>query len=111
MNLKTYTSLFFFVLLMVGFNDAVADQKSNLHVLRVFSEDQTTGGFYTTENILADCTWGLMYVDLTNPAGRAQFALLLQAKAQGLKLSRVDYTKNPAGTAAGICTANGIHME
>lgn len=86
---------------------AFADQKADLHVLRVFSEGANVGGFFPVENISADCLWGLMYVDLTSPAGRGQLALLLQAKAMNLKLQRVDYAKNGNGT----CSATSIHIE
>lgn len=86
---------------------AFADQKADLHVLRIFSEGATTAGFYPVENIWADCAWGLIYVDLSNVAGRGQLALLMQAKAQNLKLQRVDYTKAPSGT----CTLTGLHIE
>jgi len=85
--------------------------KYDLHVLRVFSEGQSKAGFFTTENISADCLWGLMYVDLSSPTGRGQLALLMQAKAQGLKLARVDFTRSATGYPAGSCLATGIHVE
>jgi len=84
----------------------------DLHVLRVFAEGQTTAGFFAVENIGAECLWGLMYIDLSNATGRAQMALLINAKAQGLKLQRIDYIKNPgAGYTEGTCLAKGIHVE
>lgn len=87
-------------------------QAGDLHVLRIFAEGESRAGFFTVENIGAECLWGLMYIDLSNAAGRAQMALLVNAKAQGLKLQRIDYIKNPgAGYAEGTCLAKGIHVE
>lgn len=86
-------------------------QKYDLSVKRVFSENQTTGGFFTAENIAADCLWGLVYIDLAQPAGRSQMALLITAKAQGLRIQRLDYKKDVPGYPAGACVASGIHIE
>lgn len=85
--------------------------KNDLHVLRIFSEGQSTAGFFTVESISADCLWGLMYLDLSTPSGRGQLALLMQAKSQGLKLQRVDFSKDAPGYPAGTCLATGIHVE
>lgn len=86
---------------------ALAEQKSSLHVRRIFTESAATAGFLPIEDISADCLWGLMYIDLSTQAGRAQLALVMQAKVQNLVLARVDYSKNPNGT----CSVYGIHVE
>lgn len=80
-------------------------QRADLHVMRVFTESATTGGFYPAESI--DCLWNLLYIDLSTPSGRGQLALLMQAKAQNLRVARLDYNKNPDGT----CSVWGIHVE
>lgn len=99
--------------LMLGSSASAQSQPSkyDLHVLRVFTEGQSTAGFFTVENISADCLWGLMYVDLSTPSGRGRLALLMQAKAQGLKLQRVDFVKNASGYTSGTCLATGVHVE
>jgi hypothetical protein len=86
-------------------------QKSNLTVKRIFAEGQAGGGFYTAEDISADCLWGLFYIDMSGPGGRGQLALLISAKAQNLRLQRVDYKKNVAGYPAGACLVSGLHVE
>jgi hypothetical protein len=86
-------------------------QKHNLTVKRVFAEGPSGGGFFPTEDIAADCLWGLIYFDLAQPAGRAQMALLINAKAQNFRLQRVDYKKNAAGYPAGTCVLTGLHVE
>ncbi|MBT9494367.1 MAG: hypothetical protein IV107_18930 [Paucibacter sp.] len=85
---------------------ARADSIGGLTVLRIFSEGTGGGGFYPKEPIPM-CKWGLMYVDFQSPAGRAKLALLMQAKAQGLLLQRVDYVVNLDST----CSATAIHIE
>lgn len=87
-------------------SSANADQKAGLHVQEVFAESASTGGFYPAESVSADCKFGVFYLDLSTPSGRAQLALLMQAKAQGLVLPRIDYIKNSDGT----CTATGLHI-
>jgi hypothetical protein len=86
-------------------------QKYNLTVKRIFAEGQTGGGFFPAEDIAADCLWGLFYIDMSVPAGRGQIALLISAKAQNLRLQRVDYRKNVAGYPAGSCLLSGLHIE
>lgn len=86
---------------------ASADQLFDLHAARAFSEGSASGGFMPVENISAQCLWNVMFVDLSNMGGRAQFALLMQAKAQNLRLQRVDYVRSAGGT----CAVVGLHVE
>lgn len=70
----------------------------------IFSENQNAAGFYTSEG-LSQCMWGIMFIDLSNEAGRAQLSLLLVAKTSGLKIVRMDYYISDSK-----CYLSGMHI-
>jgi hypothetical protein len=99
------------LLLPLAAGAQTAHQKLDLSVKRVFTEGAANGGFFPREDIGADCLWGLMYLDLSNPGGRAQLALLINAKNTQQRLQRVDYHKDVPGTPLGSCWLRGLHIE
>lgn len=64
-------------------------------VNQIFTVTGARAGFSTVEGLPAQCTYGLMYIDLTQPSGKAQLAQVLTAKTAGHKIVRLDYTINP----------------
>ena len=74
-------------------------------VLRILSENQTTAGFYTKEG-LTQCKWGIMFIDLSSEAGRAQFSMILTAKVAGQKIIRMNYI-----ISSEKCRLTGLHTQ
>ena len=92
-------------ILFLASSGSHADQLlETFHVSRTFAEGDSTGGFYTQED-LSECKWGLMYIDLSKESGKANFALVLTAKTANQPIVRIDYTVSSSGT----CSATGIH--
>lgn len=79
---------------------------TNKTVTRIFSEGENRAGFYTAEG-LAECKWGIMYINLSHYAGRAMMSQLLTAKSAGFKVVRIDYAVSSSGT----CSASGLHIQ
>lgn len=97
------------LILMVFFfsSSSIADQLLNTyHVKRIFAESSTIAGFYAAEG-LTECKWGIMYIDLSKEAGKAQFSIVLTAKTVNQTITRMDYTVNTDGA----CSLTGIHLE
>lgn len=85
---------------------ARADQTLQIyHVLTVFAESGTSAGFFPKEP-LPQCLYGIMYIDLSSPAGKANMALVTSAKSMGWAITRMDYTKLPNGT----CSLVSLHV-
>lgn len=76
-------------------------------IKRIFAEGTASGGFYTNEG-LPQCLYHIMYLKLDTDTGKAQFSMLLAAKASGQKIVRIDYTVNPSN---GKCNLTGFHVE
>lgn len=113
MNIKMRKKLFINMLgwcmssLLFITSGAFANQIStNKTVTRIFSEGENRAGFYTAEG-LSECKWGIMYINLSNYAGRAMMSQLLTAKSAGFKVVRIDYAVSSSGT----CSASGLHIQ
>jgi hypothetical protein len=52
------------------------------------------------------CAYNNIYFDVSTDTGKAYYALLLSAKSGNVPVSRIDFTKDAAGT----CTANLVEM-
>lgn len=76
-----------------------------IKISRVFSEGTSTGGFYSEEGF-PQCKWGVMYIDLGNETGKAQFSILLAAKVSNSSITRIDYDID----GSGICKIKGLHF-
>ena len=75
-------------------------------VHRVFSEGDSTAGFYSNEGF-PQCKYGIMYLSLSTESGKAQFSMLLMAKAASKKVVRIDYVVD----SNQYCKASGLHIE
>ncbi len=85
------------------FADQTLETKS---IGQVFSEGSSTAGFYTVEG-LPQCKYQIMYIDLSDEAGKAQFSMVLSAKAAGQKVVRMDYNLGPDNR----CDLTGLHVK
>jgi len=84
-----------------------ADQLLNTyHISRIFAEGSSQAGFYTSEG-LPQCLYEIMYIDLSNEGGKAQFSMALTAKTSNQTIKRLDYIVNTGGA----CHLTGMHME
>ncbi|TQV86559.1 hypothetical protein [Aliikangiella coralliicola] len=101
-----------FMLLMfpsLVFADQLLEAKT---VKRIFSESQSTAGFYTVEG-LPQCKFQIMYIRLSNSdgtpkeSGRAQLSMVMAAKSAKWKIVRMDYTVDSGGS----CRLTGLHTE
>ena len=86
---------------------ALAESFSNIAVRQVFAESDTVAGFFPRDDVSSQCLFGVIYINLGTQAGRAQLSLVMQAKAQGLRVARVDYVKQPNGS----CHVTGLHIQ
>jgi hypothetical protein len=100
-------SIFIFLLLFISVVASGTTLNETRTVKRLFSEGTKTGGFYTVEG-LPQCLYQIMYINLETDAGKAQFSLLLSAKAASQKIVRIDYSVHPTN---GHCDLSGIHVE
>jgi len=75
-------------------------------VHRVFSEGENSAGFYSVEGF-SQCKYGIMYLSLATESGKAQFSMLLMAKAASKKVVRIDYTID----SNQYCKVGGLHIE
>jgi hypothetical protein len=99
-------SLFILVLITLS-HSSLADKLSGPYtVSRIFAEGASRAGFYPAEG-LAECTYGLFYIDLTTESGKAILSLVLTAKSTGQKVVRVDYDTSESET----CTVSGLHIQ
>lgn len=85
------------------FADSLSEPRT---VKRVFSEGIASAGFMSTEGF-SQCLYGIMYLDLGKDSGKAQFSMLLSAKASGQKIVRIDYSVDGIGK----CNLSGLHIE
>jgi len=46
----------------------------------------------------AGCNWNNVYLNISTDTGKSYFALLMTAYVAGKPISRMDYTKDAAGT-------------
>ena len=74
-------------------------------VSQILAEHGNKAGFYTEEG-LPQCLWGVMFIDLSNKAGKAHLSLALSAKMGGLKVVRMDYT-----VSSEKCFLTGMHIQ
>jgi len=104
--MKIHTTL---MLLAVFLSSGVnADQDDTERMVnKIFAEGAATAGFYTTET-LTECLYGIMYIDLSNEAGKSQLALAITAKATGSKIVRMNYTRDSGTTK---CSLTGLHIQ
>jgi len=101
--MKYVLSIFLSVCVSASYADTLTDVKT---VKRVFSEGASTAGFFSAEGI-PQCLYGIMYIDLSKDSGKAQFSMLLSAKAANQKVVRMDYTLGVNGQ----CNMTGLHVE
>ena len=87
----------------VTFADSLNEPRT---VKRIFSEGIASAGFVSNEG-MTQCLYGIMYLDLSKESGKAQFSMLLTAKASGQKVVRIDYSTD----AIGKCNLSGLHIE
>ena len=100
-------SIVIFLLLFSSVIASAATLNETRTVKRIFSEGTKTGGFYTVEG-LPQCLYQIMYINLETDAGKAQFSMLLSAKAANQKIVRIDYSVHSTN---GQCNLSGIHVE
>ena len=75
-------------------------------VKRVFSEGTSNAGFYSNEGF-PQCKYQIMYLSLATESGKAQFSMLLMAKASSQKVVRIDYTID----SNQYCLVKGLHIK
>ena len=80
------------------------DEARTVH--RVFSEGENGAGFYSVEGF-PQCKYGIMYLSLATESGKAQFSMLLMAKAASKKVVRIDYKTD----SNQYCKVGGLHIE
>jgi len=97
--------ILFVVVMLYSFGVYSESLGRTIHINRVFSEGTSKAGFYARNNI-SECKWGIMYIDLSNEAGKAIFSLALMAKTTDTPVVRVDYQVNESG----LCKVNAIHV-
>ena len=100
--------LFWSVLLVgVGFaGSASADSMTGRYQVQALFSESGTAGVYLKEG-LPQCLFGVMYINLGSPEGKAILALLMSAKVSGMVVTRLDYTRD-ANTK---CNLSGAHVE
>ena len=74
-------------------------------ITTILAENNNHAGFYTSEG-LDMCIWGIMFIDLSNEAGRAHLSMALSAKLSGLKVIRMDYVVENEK-----CWLKGMHIK
>lgn len=85
-----------------SYSDQILEPRT---VKAIFSEGTASAGFSSNEGF-SMCTFGLMYLDLAKESGKAEFSMLLSAKATQQKITRIDYT-----ITSGICYITGLHIQ
>lgn len=95
-----------FLLLTFSFNLFAETLNEPRTVHRVFSEGESSAGFYSVEGF-PQCKYGIMYLSLATEAGKAHFSMLLMAKASSNKVVRIDY----AIDTNQYCKISGLHIQ
>lgn len=72
----------------------------------IFAEGGNVAGFNTKEG-LSQCLYQVMYIDLSNEAGKAQLSMVLSAKAAGQKIVRITYYIDTKG----MCRVKGLQIQ
>ena len=92
---------------------ATTADENNKTLVGVGSQVQGTGTsqttmayFYVAETWTLPCSNNVMYIDLSNSAGKAMYATILEAKATGTQIYRVYY-----GISGTTCTATLIEVR
>lgn len=99
----------FWSVLLIGLSftgTACADSMNGRYQVQALFSEPGTAGMYLKEG-LPQCLFGVMYINLGSPEGKAILALLMSAKISGMVVTRLDYTLD-ANTK---CNLNGAHVE
>lgn len=95
-----------FILLVMASCQIQAEQLlESRTVSKIFAENGNHAGFYTSEG-LTQCLWGIMFIDLSTEAGKAQLSMVLAAKLSNQKIVRMDYT-----VITQKCWLSGLHIQ
>lgn len=86
---------------------------SGMTVIKLGTAVPSWGYFAVAETLspafqAAACAWGLLYVDMTSPAGRATHATLTAAKLLDRKLARLDWSQS--GAPGSQCFVNVVQL-
>jgi len=79
----------------------------NKTVGRIGVQAPATGYFMVNEALSTTCAYGVVYVDLTQVAGKTMWAAVLTAKETAGMIYRLDYSVD----ANTICTATLVELK
>lgn len=88
---------------------ATTEYTKTINQLGVQSATPTVAYFSVLEGLTLSCQFGNIYLDITTDFGRAAYAELLAAKAEGRMLSRLDYTQ--PGGAGTQCNLSLVEVQ